>query len=427
MRPYVDLLREKLSKISINMIFYNNKLVFLFSVLASFAIWIGINSSGTDSAPIVISDIPVNVNLSESAIQDGLRVFSGHNIKAKVSISGNKLIVGQVSKDDILITAQQATTIASPGSYTLELVAKKTGILSDYEFVSGVEPAFIPVMVDRYREAEFTVEPEIEFSANPDYFLGATVLSSPKVVLSGPESEISKIKRITAKGTINQELQSTYTAKVPIVMYDAYGEQIISESVSSTVNEVDVTIPVLTRKKLSVHPNFINAPEGLDLSSGIIKVTPSSLEIAGTEEQINTMEKIELESINFQDINIQHNKFNMQINLPTGCRSLNNIYNVEVSIDMSGFRERSFLVDQISFVNTPEEKTVKSYTNEIEVKIVGPSYKIKYLNDSNVEAEVDLQDKNDLIGAMEIPVKIVIKNCKDTWASGEYLVNIEIS
>ncbi len=427
MNKYFDRLQEKLSKISINMIFYDDKVIFLFSILASFTIWVGINASGTDSAPVVISDIPVNINLSESALQDGLRVFSGNNIKAKVSISGNKIIVGQVSKDDISITAQQAVTITSPGSYTLQLTAKKTGLLSDYEFVSGVEPAFIPVMVDRYREAEFNIEPEIEFSADPDCFLGATVLSSSKIVLSGPESEMSKIKRVAAKGKVDEELHSTYTTKVPIIMYDAYGEQIISETISATVNEVEVSIPVLMRKKLKIKPNFVNVPQGMDLSSGIVKVTPPSLEIAGAQDQISTMETLELEPIDFHNINVQHNKFDMQINLPPGCKSLNNIYNTEVSLDMSGFGEKCLWLDQISFVNVPENKSVKSYTDKIEVKLIGPQQKIKSLNAESVSAEVDLQGKNDLQGAMEIPAKIVIKNCSDTWVSGEHLINIEIS
>ena len=427
MKSYLNILKEKLSKININVIFYNNKLIFLFSLLVSFAIWIGINASGTDSAPVTIHDIPININLSESAVQDGLRVFSGNNITAKVNISGNRLIVGQVTKDDISVIAQQASTITSPGSYTLELVAKKAGLLSDYEFVSNVEPAFIPVMVDRYREVEFTIDPEIEFSANPEYFLGATVLSSSKTVLSGPESEISKVKRIAVKGKIEQELESTYTAKFPLVMYDAYGEQIISETLSSTVKNVEITIPVLTRKTFEVHPNFINVPDGLDLSSGMVAVTPASLEIAGPKEQIDGIDKIELEPINFHNIDIHHNKFNLPIVLPSGCKSLNNIYSVEVSIDVSGFKEKIFWIDQISFINIPEGKSVKLYTDGIEAKILAASHKIKYLNAANISAQVDLLGKGDLTGSMEIPATIIIKNHSGVWAFGEYLVNIEIS
>lgn len=420
-------MNEKLSKISLKSIFYNNKLTFFVSVMASFIIWIIINSSGASSKPITITDIPVSIKLSERAVQDGLRIFNGNNTKAQVDIAGNKLIVGQITKDDILVTAQQAdSAITSPGKYTLELTAKKTGILSDYEFASGVQPAFINIIVDRYRETEFSIEPEIEFTANSKYFLGATSLSESRVMLSGPESEISKIKRVVAKGKITQELQSTYTTKVPVIMYDIYNEPIASEMISLTVSEVEVTIPVLKKKNVSIHPNFSNIPKGLDLSSGIIEVNPSSLEIAGPEEQINSMNKIELDSIDFNKINIENNKIELPINLPSGCKSLNNIYSAEVSVDMSKFKEKSFWVTQILFINIPEGKSAKAYTDGIDVKIVGYPSSIKLLSPLNIEAEIDLGGKNDLIGSMEIPAKIRIKNYKGVWAYGEYPINVEI-
>ncbi len=427
LKSWRDLLKGKLTKISINKIFYDNKLVFLFSVFVSFAIWIGVNAGGADSTPVTISDIPVSISLSESAVQDGLRIFSGQDIKAQIDISGNKVIVGQVTKDDILITVPQAaSTITSPGTYTLELTAKKTGLISNYEFASGVQPTFVTIMVDRYREAEFNIEPEFEFSANPNYFLGATVLSSPKAVLSGPESEISKIKKICVKGHIDQELQGTFTTKSPIIMYDAYGEQIISETISSTVKEVEVTIPVLMRRNISIKPNFKNTPSGLNLSS-IVKTVPASLEIAGPEEQIGDMTAIELAPIDFSELNVQKNRMSIQIDLPNGCRSLNNIYSVEVFINTSGFKERTFCVDQISFLNVPEGKTTKVYTDKIDVKLVGPSNSIRYMSAENITAQIDLGGKEDLSGSMEIPVLITVKNYNDVWAYGKYLVNIEIS
>jgi Uncharacterized protein conserved in bacteria len=426
-RKFLDFGKGKLNKIKLNKLFYDDKLIFLFSVLISFIIWLGISAGGSDSPPVTVSDIPVSISLSDSAVQDGLKIFSGQNTKAQINISGNKLIVGQVGKDDILITVPQATTITSPGTYTLELAAKKTGMISNYEFASGVQPNFITIMVDRYREAEFNIEPEIDFSANPNYFLGATVLSSPKVVLAGPESEISKIKKICVKGQIDKELQSTFTAKFPLIMYDAYGEQIISETISSTVKEVDVTIPVLVKKNLPVNLNFKNAPQGFSLFRDRIKIEPSSLEIAGTEEQISAVDSIELDPIDFSEINVQHNKIELQVNLPNGCRSLNNVYSIEVSVDTTGFKERSFWVNQISFSNVPEGKNVKAYTDKLEVKLVGPSNSIKHIDAENISVDIDLEGKSDLNGAMEVPAKITAKNYNDVWAYGKYLINIEIS
>ena len=143
-------IREKIKKINLGRLFYNNKFVAAFSVVLSLIIWIIVYSSGTESVPVTISDIPVDIQLSNSAIQDGLKIFSSHDLKARVEIAGNRLVIGQVTKDNIQISASLAAgTIMSPGNYTLELSAKKVGLLKDYEIVSDVKPSVVTDKVDR--------------------------------------------------------------------------------------------------------------------------------------------------------------------------------------------------------------------------------------------------------------------------------------
>ncbi len=173
-------LNKKVKNIKFSRLFYNNKFLAVFSVLLSFVIWVAVASNKSESVSVMISDIPVDIHLSESAIQDGLQIFGLKNVTARVEVKGNRFVVGQVTKDNIQISASQsAVSIMSPGNYTLELSAKKVGVLQDYEIVSDVKPSVITVMVDRYRESEFTVESEINYTPKHDYFVGSTVLSSP--------------------------------------------------------------------------------------------------------------------------------------------------------------------------------------------------------------------------------------------------------
>lgn len=424
LKPVID----KFRMLNMKKAFYSNKFIMVFSLIASFSIWVALSASSTWDHPVTISDIPVTISLSESAFQDGLRIFSGQDTKASVSITGNRLIVGQVTKDNIQVTATQAAnTITSPGKYPLELTAKKNGILTDYEFASSVQPTFITVMVDRMRESEFNIEPEIDFTANPQYFVGTPVLSSSKVTLSGPESEISKIKKVVIKGRFDSELQNTATLKAPILMYDMYNEPISSETITSTVSEVEATIPVLMKKKVSVHYNFSNKPEGLYLPHGTVKVSPSALEIAGSRDEIEKINELQLPEIDFNKINIQNNKFDLPINIPQGCKSLNNIYSAEVYINTSQFKEKSLWITQFSFLNLVDGKSASVYTGGINVKIVGPAWRINSIKPSDIEALIDLHGKEDVSGSMEVPVKIVINGINDVWVFGEYLVNINIS
>ena len=92
----------------------------LFSVIIAFIFWIILSTSASESTTKLITDIPISVSLSESAKESGLAVFGTDDIKAEVSVTGNRLILGQLSKSDIQITAQQsANMINSTGKYTL--------------------------------------------------------------------------------------------------------------------------------------------------------------------------------------------------------------------------------------------------------------------------------------------------------------------
>ncbi len=423
----IERLQNIIKRFSIGKLFYNNKFVLVFSLVTSFIIWIAISSNDSKGHPVTISDIPIAIDLSESATQDGLKIFSGQDTTASVQVRGNRLIVGQLNKNDIKITAQQAaTTIMSPGNYTLELTAKKNSMLNDYEFVSTVQPAFITVTVDRYREAEFNIEPNINFTANSEYFVGSTVLSTTNVRISGPESEVSKIKKVVAEGTIAEELQDSKTIKANLVFYDAYGEPISGEAISSTVSEVDATIPVLVRKNLPVEVDFTNKPEDLKISNNMITIKPNTLEIAGPKSAMEELESVHLSPIDFNSINLENNSFELAVNLPKGCRSLNNLYTVNVELNMNSFKEKNLWVTQFSLVNAPEGKETNIYTDGIMVRCVGPASRITNLKANNISGIIDMEGKESTTGYLEIPVKLNIDS-KEIWVYGSYSVNVGIT
>ncbi|MBR0423105.1 MAG: hypothetical protein IJJ04_00460 [Clostridia bacterium] len=422
-----NFLIEKLKKIKIGKLFYNNKFVMLFSLVASLITWIVISSSNNEVVPVTISDIPVNIQLSESAVQDGLRIFGGENLTARVNITGNRIVVGQVTKNDIQITAPQAaSTIMSPGNYTLELSAKKVGVLQDYQIVSDVKPSVVTVMVDRYRESEFTIEPQINFTPKSDYYVGNTILSSPKVTLSGPEKEISKIKKVVVKADIPGEIDSPVTLKSPILLYDDYGQQITSETIKSSVNEVEVSVPVLMKKKVDLVANFSNLPSGFNLNKDLVKISPSSLEIAGPEKVVKSIKEIKLEEINFNEVNIQNNTFTCAVNLPEGCKSLNNTYSAEVNLNLSHFKEKTFNINDFDFKNVPNGKKASVYSGDLNVTVVGPAGKVNSLKPSDIYAKIEFEENKEFSGTMEMPVKLKINGVNQVWIYGKYFVNVNI-
>ena len=126
-------------KAKINKLLCSNKFTFLISLIFSFCIWIKLSTSSSERISKTITNIPIVVNLSESAKEAGLTIFGLDNIKAEVTVSGNRITLGQLTKDNITVFAQQsAGIINSTGNYTLELCAKKNGRITNYEILDNV-------------------------------------------------------------------------------------------------------------------------------------------------------------------------------------------------------------------------------------------------------------------------------------------------
>ena len=106
---------------------------------------------------MTISDIPVQVELSEDAVNNGLQVFSGSDYKASLTVTGNRAVVGSLQASDITVKAA-ANYVDSAGNYTLYLNASKNDPYSNFQISSAIKPSTIDVFIDYLREATFDIQ-----------------------------------------------------------------------------------------------------------------------------------------------------------------------------------------------------------------------------------------------------------------------------
>ncbi len=212
-------------------------------------------------------------------------------------------------------------------------------------------------------------------------------------------------------------------------MYDAYDKAITSETISASVNEVEASIPILMKKEIEIIPDFSNLPSGMTSKKEypeIARVIPDKLEIAGPEDVVSVLKSIKLDAIDFNKVNIQNSKFTLPINLPQGCRSLNNVYSADVNLNLSQFREKVLNINQFSFKNLPKGKTAKVYNKGINISVLAPLNDINYIKSSNIVAEIDFEGKDDFVNSMEMPVKLYVKDSDTAWIYGQYYVNVNL-
>lgn len=418
----------EIKKFNYRKLFYNNKFVAIFSLLLSFGIWIKISSGSSETTNKTINNIPISIELSKEAKENGLSIFGIEDTTCEITVSGNRIILGQLSKDDIQVYSQQSEgLINKTGNYTLELKAKKVGILKDYEFESNVYPKFVNVFVDRFKSKEFNITSNITYSTDPKYFSPVS-LSENSVIISGPDSIVSNISKVCVEKEIPDPITQTTNIKgLKLQLYDNSNQKMSSKYLNYSTEEIDATISLLNKKNVPFSLTYANAPLNLHFKDSFIKVTPNFIDIAAPANVINSINKIEIEPLDFSKVNLSNNSFDLPLKMPSECRNLSNTYSANVKINMNGILSKKINIDNITFINVPQGKQAKSSTLNLKVEVLGPESEIKKISSEDILAQVDLASKEGFTGTTEVPAKIIFKNSKpNCWAYGNYNINTEI-
>ena len=148
---------KKSKKFTLNGFLSNNKVLFIVSVLISLTIWIYMSYGTSNDTNVTVSGIPIQIELSDEAMNAGLMIFSGQEQTASVTVTGNRGTLGAIKESDITVTAA-ANTIDSAGDYSLPVSAAKTNPTSTFQITSAVVPSSIKVAVDYFREPSFQLQ-----------------------------------------------------------------------------------------------------------------------------------------------------------------------------------------------------------------------------------------------------------------------------
>jgi len=405
-------------------LFYNDKFVMIFSILVAFASWLYVSSTTQESAVFTVTDIPVNL----PELSDELRYYNSQDLKAEVKISGNALVVTSVTAEDIYITASDTSHITKPGKYTMDLVPKKSGIKTDYSFVSSVTPASVDVYVDGYKERTFPIIGKIDVQASSDsLYIAQPVLAQQSLKLTGASSVIDSISYVNAEYKFSQPISETTVVKAKLKYYDSNGEEIKSSYIKSDITEVSTTVSVLTVKELKIQPIITNMPDYLTLDDNVIQVEPSTIKVAvPTSASIN---ELVTEPVDFTQVDLENNRFNVKINIPSGYKNIDGTENAEVIFDTSNMTTKSIAVSKIEMIHKGLNQNASVITKTLNITVIGPKNKLSTLTASHITAVVDLSEKSTLTsGIVEMPVSIIFnQNYSDCWVKGSYTVNITFS
>lgn len=405
-------------------LFYNDKFVMVFSILVAFISWLYVSSTTQEASVFTVTSIPVTL----PELTGGMRYYNADNLTAEVKISGNALVVASVTAEDVFITAADTSFITSPGTYNLDLVAKKSGLKTDYSFTSSVTPSSVEVYVDQYAEREIPITDKIVVSSVEEgYYASQTVLSQQTVKITGAAAVVNSISEAVAEYTFQSTLTDTTVVKAPIALYDSAGKKVKSGYIKLDISEVDATVQVFGVHVLKVEPKIVNMPENLQFDSSRIHVEPESVSVALPSSA--SLTSLNTDTIDFSQVTLEKTKYDVKIEVSPGCKIIDGTEMAEVTFDLSDMTTKVIPITKFTLVNTGSDQNATVSTKSINVTVMGPKSKLAALTSGSITAVVDLSEKSSLKnGIVEMPVTIVFnEKYSDCWALGSYTVNVSFS
>lgn len=416
----------KKEKFSFNSLLQNNKALIIIALLTSFSIWIYMSLGSSNDTNVTISNIPIQIELSDEARDTGLQIFSGSEQTASVTVTGNRAILGSIDATDVTVTAA-ANSINSAGNFTLPVSASKTNPSSNFQITSTVVPSTINVVADYFRESTYQIQENVVYKVQDGYY-AYTSLSSNSVSISGPQTEISKISKVSAIAEINGTLSDTTTAEATIILYDENNNELSTDLFTMDISKVTATVSVLPEKTVKVKPVFMNKPDGLKITDDMITIEPSEILLAGPKDILEDTASVNLEAIDFSTLKNEKVTFDaLGIDIPTDCKNLSNSTTAKVTLDLSKLSSKKFTVDKFTVEGLSDDYKSEITQKNISVTVIGPKSEIDKLNSDKITAVIDTSDSNGTTGSVQMPVSFKFDGAKSCWAYGSYKANLTIS
>lgn len=414
------------NRFSLNSLLRNNKFVLVVALLISVASWIYMSMGSSNDTTVTVANIPIQIELPEDAADNGLQMFSGGDQTASVTVSGNRAIIGSISESDITVSAS-AAMIDTSGEYELNVVAAKTNPSANFTIQQNVAPSTVKVYVDYLRESTFSIQDSVVYKVDDGYY-ASTSLSFDSVAISGPQSKITEISKVSAVAEINGTINKSTETTCELRLYDKDNKEISTDLLTMSVTNVDATISVLPEKTVNVIPSFKNKPEGLVITDDMIKIEPETITLAATKDVLDETDSVKLEEIDFTTL--KNNVFttdDLGINIPADSKNISNTSVAKFSLDLSSFESKTFTVDKFTAEGLSSEYKADITQNSLSVTIIGPKNQIDNLSSDDITAVINTKDYKGTTGSVQMPVTIKISGANSCWAYGSYKANLTIS
>ena len=405
---------------------HNDKLMLAFSFIAAIIIWLTVVINVSPEMTTTIQNVKVTIDNTVPA-QFGLEVFGDNEFYVDVTVKGKKYQISSLKPEDIKILAQ-TNNVDSAGIRTLLLKSDQTFGNNDYT-VTAISQKSIDVFFDVPKTVQIVIEPDIVVDnieiVEEGFKTGEINLSETAVNVTGPSTEINRIVKAVARLKLQKSLSSNKSADVDVMLLDENGKSNFNY-VTTDVDKVVLTIPVLRVKEVNTTLLFKNAPDEYVLNPLSYTISPSEDYFNISGDEYDKITEFPVGTIDFKSISPSNYVFEfLRTDLPVSDES--DTEKFVVKLDVSDISQEYFTISSKKVkVNNPNNLDYKVSGLNKSVVVVGSEKALESITEADISVEIDISDINITAGqTTSVPANVTVKS-SNCWIYGTYTVEVSL-
>lgn len=396
----------------------------LLSILLAVLVWLYIRNGENPTQDGTYYGVEIQISGERVLEERGLTVASMSqktvNVTVNAPISVHNDLRGNIT------ASVDVSQCSEPGEYQLTCTPKLPSNIDTtgaYFPDSAVSSQIITVVIDNLATETKTLELQLEGSVAEGYQAGDPTFDPETVELSGTAEQLAQVNRVVVILEAD-ELQETYSGRLPITLLDKDDQPITDTNVKLSEDTAYLTLPVGVMKELPLTVSFI--PGGGATGDGDVDVSiePKTITVIGTQEAVAGLTEISLGSIDLANV-LDTSTITMPIRLSTALDNASGITEAQVTVTVKGLATRSIDVSDIQIINEPEGYTVEKVTQTRTIVIRGSESALAQVDPDQVWIVADMS-KITATGTNSVPVTVYLNASSEVGVIGEYKIVVNI-
>ena len=278
---------------------FNNWGLKIVSLIVAIFLWLFVTNYQDPETVLTVSNVPVKLLHTEAVKSEGkiFIVLDDSDTIPVVTINAPRSIVDALEADNVIATADLEDM--NP-DFTVPIVLTTNKYSDSITNISG-SIRNVSLSVEDEAKAIFPIEAAVAGNAADGYQIGQVTLDQNQVRVTGPKSEVERVRSAGVTVDISDSDRSIST-NAEIHLYDEDGRDLeIGKNLTLNIDKVMVRVEVLPLKEVPVKIAVSGTPvEGYRMT-GETTVEPGRITIAGKK---STLEAVSAISIPSSELNV---------------------------------------------------------------------------------------------------------------------------